>query len=165
MGPSQRVGSGYGKSIIPRAMVGTTDMKTRPSGQKDRGANLVEFAILMPLLLLLLLGMVEFGYVFAEFNETRHGVHEGARLAAVDDGNLLTNTCNSMDLANAVDVEFFDSANEAAGEIGTVTVTATISSLSGVSFVEVFLPPTITESADFKLEQPSTNWDSALVTC
>ena len=131
----------------------------------DRGAALVEFALLMPLLLLLLLGMVEFGYVFAEFNETRHGVHEGARLAAVDDANLVTNTCNSMDLADQVDVQFVDSATGSAGEIGTVTVTATVSSLSGVSFVEVFLPATITESADFKLEQDSSLWDNSITVC
>jgi len=140
-------------------------MKQVKTGKKDRGAQLVEFALLLPLLLLLILGMVEFGFLFAEFNETRHGVHEGARLAAVNDASLETNTCNAMDLANQVDIEFFDSPSGSAGEIGTVTVTATLDSLSGLAFIEVFLPPTITESADFKLEQNSSNWGSFMATC
>ena len=136
-----------------------------PKLKKDRGANLVEFALLMPLLLLLVLGMVEFGFLFGEFNEVRHGVHEGARLAAVDDANLVTNTCNTMGLADQVDVQFVDSTTGSAGEIGTVTVTATVGSLSGVAFIGVFLPPTITESADFNLEQDSSNWGNSITTC
>jgi Flp pilus assembly protein TadG len=141
------------------------DMKRLQNGRRDRGAQLVEFALLLPLLLLLILGMVEFGFLFGEFNETRHGVHEGARLAAVNDASLLTNTCNAMDLANQVDVEFFDSPSGSAGEIGTVTITATLDSLSGLAFIEVFLPSTITESADFKLEQDSSLWGDSTTTC
>jgi hypothetical protein len=70
-----------------------------------------------------------------------------------------------MDLANQVDVEFFDSPSGSAGEIGTVTVTATLDSLSGLAFIEVFLPSTITESADFKLEQDSKLWGNSTMTC
>ena len=49
----------------------------------ERGASLVEFALIMPLLLILVLGIVEFGYLFAQFNEVRHAAREGARYAAV----------------------------------------------------------------------------------
>ena len=71
-------------------------MKRLKSRRKDRGANLVEFALLMPLLILLALGVVEFGFLLGERNEIKHGAHEGARLAAVNNGSLMTNTCDSF---------------------------------------------------------------------
>ena len=33
----------------------------------ERGANLVEFAVLAPLLILLVIGIVEFGWLFGQF--------------------------------------------------------------------------------------------------
>jgi Flp pilus assembly protein TadG len=127
--------------------------------QRDRGANLVEFALIMPLLLLLILGIVEFGYLFAQYNEVRHGAHEGARLAAVDDANLVTNTCNAMNLNGPVGVDFTATGTDA-GDQGSVTITLTVGSLSGLGLVDVFLPDELTNTASFKLEQPATNWGS-----
>ena len=80
-------------------------------GASETGSSLVEFALLMPLLVLLLLGLVEFGYLLGEYNEVRHGAHEAARLAAVDDAALLTNSCNAIELTNGtVSFDFTDSA-------------------------------------------------------
>jgi Flp pilus assembly protein TadG len=127
--------------------------------------------MLLPFLLLLVLGIVEFGYFLGEFNDVRHGAREGARLAAVNAGDnnfLETETCDRMDLTAVVTVQFTDgaasggSAAEKIGSIGTVEVAATPTSLSGVGFIEVFLPSTLTSTIDFRLEQESTNWgDSA----
>jgi Flp pilus assembly protein TadG len=50
----------------------------------DRGTALVELALVMPLLLLLLLGMLDFGKAFREWLEETHLANEGARLAAVN---------------------------------------------------------------------------------
>jgi hypothetical protein len=50
----------------------------------ERGAALAELAIVMPVLLLLLLGMLDFGKAFREWLEEQHLANEGARLAAVD---------------------------------------------------------------------------------
>jgi hypothetical protein len=49
----------------------------------DRGATLVEFAIVAPLLFLLLLGVIEFGFVFNNYQSVRQGSREGARQAVV----------------------------------------------------------------------------------
>lgn len=127
---------------------------------RDRGASLVEFAFVMPFLLLLVLGIVEFGYVFAQYNEVRHGAHEGARLAAVDDANVTGNTCNAMNLGGPVAVDFTTNGTNA-GDQGSVSVTLTVDSLSGLGMVAWFLPNTLTNTADFRLEQPATNWSSA----
>ncbi len=125
----------------------------------EAGSSLVEFALLMPLLILLLLGLVEFGYLLGEYNEVRHGAHEAARLAAVDDEALLTHSCNSIELTNGtVSFDFTDSASGDVGEQASVTVTGVIEPLSGFGPMEAFLPSALTTTADFKLERPSSNW-------
>ena len=134
-------------------------MRRLRRGRDERGANLVEFALVLPLLLLLILGIIEFGYLFAQYNEVRHGAHEGARLAAVDDSNLVVNTCDSMGLNGPVAVDFTALGTDA-GDQGTVTVTLTVGTLSGLNFMSVFLPGSLSNTATFKLEQPATNWGS-----
>ncbi len=49
-----------------------------------RGAALAELALVLPLLLLLLLGMLDFGKAFNEWMSQTHLANEGARLAAVN---------------------------------------------------------------------------------
>ncbi|MCZ6566869.1 MAG: pilus assembly protein, partial [Actinobacteria bacterium] len=56
----------------------------------EKRANLVEFAILAPFLILLLFGIIEFAWVFATNLDVKHGAREGARITAVntpDTGN------------------------------------------------------------------------------
>ena len=48
-----------------------------------RGAALVEFVIVVPLLLLLLLGIMEFGMVMHDYIMLAQGAREGARTAAI----------------------------------------------------------------------------------
>jgi Flp pilus assembly protein TadG len=49
----------------------------------DRGAALVEFGIVMPVLFLVLFGIVDFGLQFANLNSVRQGTRDGARQAVV----------------------------------------------------------------------------------
>lgn len=44
----------------------------KPS-EGQRGAALVEFAILLPLLLVVVMGIIEFGYALAQQLDVRHG--------------------------------------------------------------------------------------------
>ncbi len=130
---------------------------------KDEGAQLVEFALLAPLLILLVLGIVEFGWLFSQNNDVRHGAREGARAAAVNlggNGVIRAAACDSMDLTSPVTVEFTDSTNGEAGEYGTVEVVATPDSLSGLGLIEIFLPGTLTSTVEFRLEQDSEAWYS-----
>jgi Flp pilus assembly protein TadG len=50
----------------------------------ERGAALVEFALVLPLLLLLLFGMLDFGKAFNYWIDETHLANEGARWAVVD---------------------------------------------------------------------------------
>lgn len=58
------------------------DTKVRFS-RDDRGSQAVEFAILVPVLLLILLGIVTFGFVFNAQITVTQAAREGARFAAI----------------------------------------------------------------------------------
>lgn len=49
----------------------------------DRGTAAIEFALVLPFLVLLLLGIVEFGMMFGDQLALTHAAREGARLASV----------------------------------------------------------------------------------
>lgn len=134
---------------------------------RDGGASLVEFALLLPMLLLIVLGIIEFGLLFAQYNEIRHGAREGARYAAVsnpdldgvagvgDDADVVKAVCDSINLPGAtIEVSMTATANPPKRlDYGTLTVDADVSGLSGVPIISNFLPSNLSNSATFRLEQ------------
>src|SRR6266581_2790228 len=58
--------------------------KVRTTCRDQRGAALIEFTLVLPLLLILLLGMVDFGRVFNYWIDETHLANTGARWAAVN---------------------------------------------------------------------------------
>jgi Flp pilus assembly protein TadG len=50
-----------------------------PNQRSERGAAAVEFALVMPLLLLLVFGIIEFGLVFNRYISMTHASREGVR--------------------------------------------------------------------------------------
>ena len=54
----------------------------------ERGAAMVEFALVVPIFLLLVMGVIDFGATFNDYNSVRQGVREGARQAVVADWTL-----------------------------------------------------------------------------
>jgi len=52
--------------------------------REQKGVALTELALVLPLLLVLLLGMLDFGKAFNEWIDETHLANEGARLAAVN---------------------------------------------------------------------------------
>ncbi len=49
----------------------------------ESGAELIEFSLTLPLLLLLVLGMIEFGFLFREYEIVTNAAREGARIAVL----------------------------------------------------------------------------------
>lgn len=49
----------------------------------EKGASAVEFAIILPILVMLVFGIIQFGLVFNKYIAITHAAREGARLAAV----------------------------------------------------------------------------------
>jgi hypothetical protein len=58
-------------------------MRQRRRRSGDSGAALVEAAIVLPILLTLVFGIIDFGSVYNDFLSVRQGTREGARQAAV----------------------------------------------------------------------------------
>ncbi len=50
---------------------------------KCRGSVLAEFAFVLPILLILVLGIIEMASLFQQFQVVQYAAREGARLAAV----------------------------------------------------------------------------------
>lgn len=53
------------------------------AGGPERGASLVEFALAIPLLLVVIAGIVDFGFVFQRYEVITNAAREGARLASL----------------------------------------------------------------------------------
>ena len=51
--------------------------------RSERGAELIEFGLTLPLLLLLVLGIIEFGFLFQEYEVVTNAAREGARLGSL----------------------------------------------------------------------------------
>lgn len=133
----------------------------------ERGATLVEFAFVAPLLIVLLLGTVELGWALGLNNDVRHGAREAARLAAVSAPSLTTNVCGSMDLSSGqtVDYEIISGSGDT-GSTGSVSVTAPAGSLSGAPLISWVVPDTINSTVEFRLEQNASGWgDGTSFTC
>ena len=135
----------------------------------ERGANLVEFAILAPLLIMLLFGIVEFSWIFAQNLDVRHGAREGARMAAVNfpagvnngdprtDANraaLIAETCGRMDLATGATVEVESSGG--VGDAAVVTVASAADTLTGLMDWVIPSALTLTSTVEIRMEQPAT---------
>ncbi|MCL1593984.1 MAG: pilus assembly protein [Actinomycetia bacterium] len=59
----------------------------RVTGRSERGAAIVEMALVMPLLLILVFGIVEFGRAFMTDISVTHAAREGARAYAITRGS------------------------------------------------------------------------------
>ena len=55
----------------------------RHRDHRRRGGAIVEFAVVLPLLLTILFGIIEYGYVFMIRQSLQHAAREGCRLASL----------------------------------------------------------------------------------
>jgi Flp pilus assembly protein TadG len=93
----------------PRLMVGSRRRKLADEG----GVALVEFALVLPLVLLLLFGMIDVGKAVNYWNDETHLANEAARFAAVDnssDPNWAGNKTNAAYKINTAVKNHADSA-------------------------------------------------------
>ena len=71
------------KAIFPTVRRGRFKRLLRRTLHEQRGTQIVEFAILVPVLLLLILGSLDFGRAYFSWIVLTNGAREGARTAAV----------------------------------------------------------------------------------
>jgi Flp pilus assembly protein TadG len=67
----------------------------------QRGAAIVEFVVVLPLLLLLVFGVIDFASVFNDYQSVRQGAGAGNRMAVVNQAPVVTSAhCNASNVAN-----------------------------------------------------------------
>jgi len=139
----------------------------RHRSNQDKGAALIEFAILMPILVLLLLGIVEFGWGLAQQIDVRHKARETLRLAIVDEpqASIISRACEN-DIVDAPDItEILLETNVDPGTEAAVTVTANVEQITGL-FSAFWGPmPTISSRVEGRVEQESTAFAAGSYTC
>jgi Flp pilus assembly protein TadG len=67
--------------------------------QDDQGSVLVELALVTPVLLLMLLGTIEFGYAFRAHQILQNAVREGARFSVVPGNQVSALNPNATEMA------------------------------------------------------------------
>lgn len=113
--------------------------------RNEEGQAVVEFALILPLLILLIFGMIDFGWLFYNKIEVNNASREGARYAAIhwNEADYVTDTENL--------VYSFTSGSPAvtvtAGSTEvTVKVSKNVTVLTGVT--STFLGSTVNLSSD-----------------
>ncbi len=141
--------------------------------RSQRGAALVEMAVVLPLFVLMIFGMIEASWAFAQANDVRHGAREGARLAAVaaypyeSVSQIGIEVCDRMDIAGgyAVTITFNTLKGDGSrGSEGRIDVSLGYTSITG-ALDQWFGGKTISSTIDFVIEAPisgaSTWWTEA----
>jgi Flp pilus assembly protein TadG len=142
----------------------------------EEGASLVEFALVLPILALLLFAMLDFGKAFNYWIDETHLANEGARWAVVDrnpgGGSLqqyLVDQATAGELRNGgtasvanpaeVCISFPDGTSNV-GDPVLVTVSATYNWLPIIGNRIGVVQTTITGSSHMRLEAVPTNYSA-----
>jgi Flp pilus assembly protein TadG len=97
--------------------------------KSERGAELIEFALVLPLLLLVCLGIAEFGFIFMRYEVVTNAAREGARLAVLPG-------YATIDVQNRV-VAYATAGGIPAAQIGTANVAVTNTTVTVAAGVTV----------------------------
>ncbi len=90
--------------------------------QRQKGAEIVEFALVLPLLLLILFGIMEFGIVFFDKAIITNAGREGARAGVVSRSPVLSND-DITTIVNNYSVGLVSFSSSVASPVVTVTTT------------------------------------------
>lgn len=131
---------------------------------RDRGAAAVEFALVVPILILFIFGSIEFGLAVNARTQVANAAREGVRLASLNYSVVDVQTAAKQALtgisgtpvvtvtcANAAGVSCVIGSAAAPGNIATVTVTLPYTGVTGM-FPQL-TNTTITGSSYMRIEQ------------
>ena len=140
----------------------------------EKGTALVEFALILPVLMLALFGVLDFGKAFNYWNDQQHLAAEGARWAVVNSnpggGSLQQYIKQQADTAElrgraTVCISFpSNSDSGTSGQVGDPVSVTVKSDYNWIPFLSsgagggLTLPTTISGSATMRLEALPTNF-------
>lgn len=148
----------------------------RRAKRNERGTTIVEAAIVIPLLMTVLFGIIEFGFAYNDYLALRSAAREGARIAAVNNGclgsaaaacgsaaaqrdDLLADTVTKSDqLSTEKDIAvsvWLPDGSTAVGKDVAVTLSTQMKSRTGL-FAPFIDPITLKATARMRLEQKPT---------
>lgn len=109
--------------------------RRRRDGSRARAGAIVEFAVVLPLLLTILFGIIEYGWVFMVRQTLQHAAREGCRLAVLQTSvepyaNVTERVADIMSTTNASGYQLNMTHATAGDPVETVTVTVSYSSIS-----------------------------------
>lgn len=95
--------------------------------RRRRGQAIVEFAVVLPVFLLLILGVIDFGMVAHQSQSLGHAAREGARLAATGatESEIASRLYSELSLRWSADEISFDIAETDKGGYREITVSLT----------------------------------------
>ncbi len=126
----------------------------------EKGQDILEYAIVLPLFILLILSVIEFGYLFLQYNTVTNAAREGARVGIISP----TTACNLA----CVDARARAAANSFAAAAGLdpahLTITATHPTAAAIrvavsyttGFMTIPLMAMIGSDEDFVLASTAT---------
>lgn len=135
----------------------------------DEGASAVEFALILPILIVLLFGIIDYGWWFGETLGLRSGVREVARLGAVNEAGTSAEAvkalmvqrspqlkANEDDLAVAVRVYGPGATGEIPGVGSTLLICASMPGDSVTGLGDALYPFPNTHSAEATMRMEKT---------
>jgi len=126
-----------------------------PDREKQRGATAVEFALVLPLLVPMLLGVVDFGLAFAQNINLQAAAREGAR-QGVTQGDVLTYANQAKGLLDGSKLQVKFAVDTSGGEPGVMVVCARYPQSSATGFFSWILEGTFEAKSIMKMEGTAT---------
>ena len=71
--------------------------RLRSRAANERGAELIEFAFVLPLLLFVVIGIIDFGFLFRDYEILTNAAREGARLRSLADNYIDDDVISRVD--------------------------------------------------------------------
>jgi Flp pilus assembly protein TadG len=119
----------------------------RQRGIRERGTAIIEFAITLPLLLLMLVASAEFGRLLSEYNTLNKAVRDGARYLAANAFSGTTGVVGITPAVQTATTNLVVAGNTAGGTAvlpgltaGNVTVAALANGYVSVSAAYTYVP-------------------------